>query len=162
MTESVITYSEGDCFLVPLRDGDYARGIVARRSNEGILFGYFFPPRITSVSEARVDNTMIPENAILCGQFGDLGLLKRKWVLFASMRPWTRDHWPMPPFLRIDESSGHATLVYYDEDTLSSIREEVVDHNISACNSYPKDSVMGYGFVEIKLSRLLPHNRNLT
>jgi hypothetical protein len=38
-----LPYSEGSVFLVPLRKGGYARGVVARASPKGKgLLGYFF------------------------------------------------------------------------------------------------------------------------
>ena len=44
-----LPYSEGSVFLVPLRNGGYARGVVARATGEGKgLFGYFFGPRLAS------------------------------------------------------------------------------------------------------------------
>jgi hypothetical protein len=37
--------SEGDGFAVPLRDGGYAIGVVARMDRKGSVLGYFFGPR---------------------------------------------------------------------------------------------------------------------
>ena len=40
-----LPYSEGSVFLVPLTDGGYARGVVARSGPKGkVLFGYILGP----------------------------------------------------------------------------------------------------------------------
>ena len=36
------SYREGDWFAVPLRDGGYAAGLIARANPKGVLLGYFF------------------------------------------------------------------------------------------------------------------------
>jgi hypothetical protein len=36
---------EGDLFAVPLRDGGYGIGVVARVGRRGVLVGYFFGRR---------------------------------------------------------------------------------------------------------------------
>lgn len=38
-------YREGSRFAVPLRQGGYAVGLVARVNPRGVLLGYFFGPR---------------------------------------------------------------------------------------------------------------------
>jgi hypothetical protein len=45
MGSQKINYREGDWFAVPLRDGGYAVGLVARMDNRGGVLGYFFGPR---------------------------------------------------------------------------------------------------------------------
>jgi len=40
-------YDEGSVFLIPLRDGGFARGVVARIApKRKVLLGYFFGPRL--------------------------------------------------------------------------------------------------------------------
>ena len=38
-------YEEGDWFAVPLQNGGYSLGLVARADGEGGVLGYFFGPR---------------------------------------------------------------------------------------------------------------------
>ena len=73
-----LPYSESSVFLVPLRDKGYGRGIVARHSKcGGVVFGYFWAPRLTSVNNVSLTD-LNPESAILKRRFGDLGLVNRE------------------------------------------------------------------------------------
>jgi hypothetical protein len=51
-------YNEGDWFAVPLREGGFAIGVIARvmPRKEGVVLGYFFGPRrnaVPTVEEAQ-------------------------------------------------------------------------------------------------------------
>jgi len=68
------SYPDGTVFLVPLKDGGFARGVVARSAPGGkVLLGYFFGPRLASRTEVDLSDVE-PGNAVLCLRFGDLGL----------------------------------------------------------------------------------------
>jgi hypothetical protein len=149
-----INYSEGDCFSIPLREGGFARGVVARMDGDGIIFGYFFEPRIVEFADIHIDD-LSPEKAILSGQVGDLGLLNEEWKVIGRIPDWSRKEWPMPSFLRFDEGDSIGFLSTYDEDSLKCINEQEVQLSRINALDFPKDSVMGYGFVEIKLTKLL-------
>jgi hypothetical protein len=97
-----LPYSEGSVFLVPLRKGGYARGVVARASPKGKgLLGYFFGPRLSSADIAKVDN-LDPNSAMLRVIFGDLGLINGEWQILGVVPNWDRTQWPMPDFVRRD------------------------------------------------------------
>ena len=149
MKRNSAKYGESDCFLVPLRSGGFARGVVARLSGDGIVFGYFFGPKFTTGESACLKSMPTPADAVLCGQFGDLGLLNGEWKVFAQIKPWREDEWPLPPFIR-----ANAPIVSIYDDNLRFIREQGVEVN-SASAKLPKDSVMGYGFVELRLTKLV-------
>ncbi|MCI0527761.1 MAG: hypothetical protein L0Y56_10010 [Nitrospira sp.] len=59
----------------------------------------------------------------------------------------------MPGFIRVDEMGKKAWLSFYDEDNLRVIYEEEVSPGLQ--NNYPYDRDMGYGAVEILLTKLL-------
>jgi len=59
----------------------------------------------------------------------------------------------MPPRIRVDEAVNRAWLSRYDEDTFELISEAEVDPSL--INQYPYDRTMGYGAVEIRLTKLL-------
>lgn len=148
-----INYSEGSVFLVPLRDGGYARGVVARMAPEGkVLLGYFFGPRLASTRDGTLDG-LVPGEAILCIRFGDLGLINGEWPIVGKIPNWERSKWPMPMFVRRDDLSRKAWLVRYSNDDPNEIEEEFRTDFDSKLGI---DSLAGYGYVEIKLTRLLP------
>jgi hypothetical protein len=147
-----LPYSEGSVFLVPLRDGGYAKGVVVRAAPEGkVLFGYFFGPKIESAGNIAVDD-LTPGKEVLKVRFGDLGLIKGKWPIRGSVPNWKRSEWTMPDFVRREPISNRTWLVRYsDADPSRVVAEELVG---SAC-SLLTDSISGSGSVEIKLTKLL-------
>ena len=145
-------YTLGTWFSVPLRSGGYAKGVVARIGRKGILFGYFFGPKLDRKP------TAIPENIcskghVLYGQFGDNGLIKGEWNIVGVDPNWKDEDWPMPPMIRVDEHAGIALMSTYDDATLDFISEERCDPSL--VDSHPYDRLMGYGAVEIRLTKLL-------
>jgi hypothetical protein len=147
-------YDVGSIFCVPLRDGGYARGIVARCDHQGLVFGYFFGPRMQSESECVHAGDLKPEDAILLGQFGDIGLRNGEWRLTGSVEPWSPDEWPMPAFSSPADDTSMVTITDYDDNTLNtkSVRKVAQSEETA---KLPVDRVMGYGSVEIRLTRLL-------
>jgi len=87
------SYPDGSVFLVPLRDGGLARGVVARSAPRGkLLLGYFFGPRLVSRKEVALSG-LEPENTILRLRSGDLGLLKGLWPVVGKLPDWNPAEW---------------------------------------------------------------------
>jgi len=148
-----LPYTEGSVFLVPLRDGGYGRGVVARMAPKGkILLGYFFGPRLHSPDCAGV-NDLAPSRAILMLQFGDLGLINGAWKIIGAVPNWDRSQWPMPLFARHDPL-GHLKprLVRYSDDDPSRVIEETA---VDDASGYPPDQLSGYGAAEVQLTRAM-------
>lgn len=147
-------YEEGEWFAVPLRDDGYAVGVVARANPRGALFGYFFGPRQDELPSLADTRTLTPSEAILIGKFGHLGLKGGTWPILGRQRDWNRDTWPMPVLVRYEELTGRTFQVFYDpDDPLKVLREEQVEPGVA--EQGPKDGLMGAGFVEIRLTRML-------
>jgi hypothetical protein len=152
MNESSDRFPDGTWFVVPLRDGGFCRGLLAKANTKGVAFGYFFGPKNDTPSKLPPVAELRPCDAILIGRFGDLGLLSGEWRITDRDAQWDRDAWPMPPFVRLNEEDGIAMKAVYNDD-LEILSEEPCDPSLAA--EFPKDSLMGYGFVELKLTRLL-------
>ena len=150
-----LNYCSGDCFIVPLRSGGFARGLVVRLNGKGRVFGYFFGPIIAARSVVIDTADLRPDKAILVCQFGDLGLLKREWKVFGHLPRWMPDEWPMPKFLHIDKAGDMAFFRKYDDNTLKFISEERVPLSSITIGNVPEDGLMGAGFVEIRLTNIL-------
>jgi hypothetical protein len=148
-----LPYKKGTWILVPLRTQGYALGLVARMDGKGRIFGYFFGPVISEPSAATIPNNLKPEDAILSGRFGDLGLINGEWIVLGEKDDWNKDEWKMPPFVRVDEHSGKAFVSVYDDNTLNFVSEKPC--NPALVDKYPHDIGMGYGSVEIQLTKLL-------
>ncbi|HEX7658610.1 MAG TPA: immunity 26/phosphotriesterase HocA family protein [Pseudonocardiaceae bacterium] len=149
-----VKYREGDWFAVPLRDNGYAVGVVARANKDGILLGYFFGPRRLELPQLTDVRDMTKAQAILVGRFGDLHLIQGKWPILGRLHDWHRDDWPMPVFVRYEELTGRSFRVYYDDDDPNNVpREEQIPPGVA--EQGPKDRMMGAGFVERVLTKIL-------
>ena len=141
----------GTAFLVPLRDGGFASGVLARADGRGSAFGYFFGPRVSGAGDVEL-HSLVPCNALLVGMFGDLEIIRRNWPLIGKLENWAPDRWPLPPLSRVDERAGRAWLSTYD-DALRCVSEEEIDP--AEASQYTSDGLMGAGAVEIRLTKLI-------
>ncbi len=150
-----LPYKEGSVFLVPLRAGGYARGVVARSGPRGkLLLGYFYGPK-----QAEPDSNLQglrPEVALLRIRFGDLGLYRGDWKVIGEVAPWNRAEWPIPEFLWSDPLGviPDEVVVYTDEnfETGALGRRE---RRSTIPPGLERDGLSGSGAVEIKLTNLL-------
>ena len=149
-----VKYAEGDWFAVPLRSSGYALGLLARSNPKGALLGYFFGPRLPVLPTQATAAGLTPAQAVLVGKFGHLGLKHGKWPIVGRVEPWDRAAWPMPVFVRYEELTGRSFHVFYDpDDPVRLLREEQVPPG--PAEQLPADGLMGAGFVESRLTRLL-------
>ena len=88
------------------------------------------------------------------GRFGHLGLLNGEWEVIGKVSDWSRSRWPMPPFLRWEEGWEVGIMCTYDQNTLETISEKISINKVNV-GDYPVDRLMGYGAVEIRLTKLL-------
>src|SRR5689334_4391041 len=148
-----LPYTEGSVFLVPLRGGGFARGVVARRPSRagGCLLGYFFGPRFEASDNVSFDQ-LAPGDAVLRARFGDLGLIEGTWPVLGIAPEWDRSKWPFPDFVRREPLTGQAYLVRYcDTDPRRREFEKAIDPDCDL----PTDGLSGSGAVEIRLTKLL-------
>jgi hypothetical protein len=148
----LLPYAEGTVFTLPLREGGFARGIVARAAPEGaVLYGYFFGPKLSSAEGVQLDDLQ-PDEAIAQMIFGDLGLLNGEWKILGSLPNWHHDDWPMPDFVRRDPVGKRAWRVRRSDTDPSKIDSE---EPVAFETNLPPNISSGYGAVEIKLTQLL-------
>ena len=145
-----LPYAEGSVFLVPLRDGGYGRGVVARATPKGrVIFGYFFGPRMAS-SEALPPDGLAPQRAVLRIRFGDLGLINGEWRVLGRLPNWNRSDWPISDFLRRPPGMRARQVRYADDDPNRVEAEYPAEDDVKL----ETDSLSGYRSVEIKLNKL--------
>src|ERR1700730_8850117 len=147
-----VPYSEGSLFLVPLKSGGYARGVVARATNKGpALIGYFFGPRLASNIDVPREN-LVPANAILCVRLGDLGLINGEWQIHGKVPNWKREEWPMPDFVRREPGKTKPVLVRYSDNfPLRVVKKYPVDDD----SKLVRDMGWGDQAVQKRLSDIL-------
>ncbi len=149
-------YREGDWFAVPLKEGGYAIGLVARADRSPTVLGYFFGPRLETVPSTEETKGLVPEKAILIRRFGNPGLQDGEWPILAHTDLWQREDWPMPDFGHIDTvNRERAFKRRYDENRLNVMISEfpiMVQESIKM----PEDGLSGHISLIIWLSKLLP------
>jgi hypothetical protein len=149
-----LSYANGTWFLVPLRESGFARGIVARNNGKGIVFGYFFGPKLSSKKDARLPFDLKPKLKILWGRFGHLGLVGKEWPILGLEPDWKEDDWPMPSFVRQDVLRPEiGFMTEYDPIKLVPVSQKKCDPSL--VSKYPYDCLMGHGAVELRLTKLL-------
>lgn len=120
-------YREGDWFAVPLPEGGFAVGLVARANPGGVLLGYFFGPKRSDVPLLSQLAALRPGDAVLVAGFGHLGLQQGVWPILGRLETWDRRDWPMPVFVRHEELTRRSLRVFYDDDDPNRfIREEPI------------------------------------
>ena len=145
-----LPYGEGDVFCVPLGDGMFSLGVIARMAKQGkVLLGYFFTTVFRQCPNVETMPSLRAEEAARVIRFGDLGLLNGEWTVIGRLPEWQRDEWPMPAFIMRPPLTNSASLTYNsDEDPNRISRIVKCDPN---SEGYATDSVYGYGAVEILL-----------
>ena len=149
-----LNYAEGTWFAVPLLSGGFGVGVVARTTSKGrVILVYLFGPKRESVPALSEVIGLDPMVAVKVARIGDLNLINGEWPILGRSPSWQRSRWPMPQFVRSDELSRRAWIVFYsDDDPNRDIREEPVPYGTSALG---RNSVIGAGGVEIVLTDLL-------
>jgi hypothetical protein len=118
-------FAEGTWFGVPLKQGGFALGRVARHSpSKEIVLAYFFGPKRDVLPKIEELQSLTAEDAIKVMMVGYLGLDSGSWPIIGSSEPWDRADWPIPWFIRRDELSGTAWAVSYADDNPNQVVSE--------------------------------------
>ncbi|CAM2008763.1 Imm26 family immunity protein [Acanthopleuribacter pedis] len=151
MPRKKLNYQEGTCFFVPLENGEYGRGIVARLRGDGVVFGYFFGPALRK-PEGDFKG-LLAKDAALVGKFGDPGLLEKTWPIQGQLPDWNRAKWPLPPLYREDDDESKVIISHYDDLNMEFLYEEKCP--VENAKELPEDALFGYVAAEIRLAMLL-------
>jgi hypothetical protein len=152
-----LPYREGSWFVVPLRTGGYALGVVARMAPRGrIILAYLFGTKFGEIPGTDAAKNLQPIHAIRRLRVGDLGLVNGEWRVLGESEGWQRTDWPMPNFVRRDDLSKCAWRVSYsDSDPGKLIAEEPVPFDATGLEV---SGLFGYGAVELLLTKMLESN----
>lgn len=153
---SARNYDEGDWFGVPLLGAGFAVGVVARvmPGKKGIFIGYFFGPRRDDVPWLTGLDSLSASDAVLVARAGDLGLIRGTWPVLGRTAGWDRNAWPTPAFGRLEELTGRAFKVIYDDNDPSwPVCQKRID--AKELSDLPTDDLFGSGAVERVLTGLL-------
>lgn len=155
------TYREGDWFVVPLRRGGYALGLVARRPRRGtVVLGYFFGPARRKFPTAEELANVRAEHVQLVCRLKDSPLHRGAWQIVGHHAHWRRKDWPMPAFLRREGLSGRRIRIEYDGDNLTTPAREVAASVPEG--ALPEDVVLDEARVLETLMMILSEERPVT
>lgn len=149
-----VNYTEGTWFAVPLRNGGFAVGLVARGTAEGPhVLAYFFGPKRESTPSMTEVTDLRAAAAVKVARIGDLHLIDGRWPIVGQSHDFRRSDWPFPSFKRSDDLTRRAWAVEYAEDDPGrSIRKVPIEFSTSTLE---RDASLGAGAVELVLTKLL-------
>jgi hypothetical protein len=146
-------YREGSWFAVPLRNGGYATGLVARMSPQGkIVLVYLFGPRFDSVPRLEEVSGLRAADALKAIRTGDMALANGRWPVIGDGAGFARADWPVPVFIRRHDALRRAWRATYADDPAKPEREVSVPYETEGLEL---DSLYGYGSTELLLTKLL-------
>jgi hypothetical protein len=149
-------YAEGDWFAVPLGDGTYALGRIARH-HRGIVFAYFFSPAFDHVPTLDEVGSRPASKSTTQMLLSHMDLRDGDWPVLGQAGSWDPAAWPMVEFERLIETTGRPDVLYvirWDEDTLT---EEASSVRIDPgeAGKRPADLLSGAGAAVVRLRRAL-------
>jgi len=141
---------EGKIIILPLREGGYATGLIARQ-DKNILLGYFFDTYYQN-PPLSIKEWFSSKVCLIC-LFGALGIKNNEWNILGDMPLWQRDEWKVPIFKQQDPLIPEQYYsVIYQDDLKGYERERASKEEVQQYYSY---GIFGYGAVEIALSKVL-------
>lgn len=146
-------YHEGSWFAVPLINGGYAAGLVARMSPQGkIMLAYLFGPRRAVMPTLADVLALKAGDAVKAIRTGDMALANGRWPVLGEADHFERNDWPVPVFIRRSDALKRAWQATYADDPAKPEREVSVPYETAGLES---DSLFGYGSTELLLTKLL-------
>ena len=92
-------YRPGDWFAIPLGDGRYAVGIVARGTRKAIA-GYVFGERFEGVPSQRDLEAFDASRALWSGSFSDRAMVEDRWPVIGGHAAFVSSDWSLEPTYR--------------------------------------------------------------
>lgn len=157
MSRKVLPYKEGDLFAIPLGDGCYGLGLIARMGTRGgVVLGYFFGPCRSRLPST--DDTLMlrPIDAVLICQFCNPALVNGEWPIVPRSDKWCREDWPQPAFGHIDvvdKSKAYKREYPYNNPSDLFIKETPV--SLEEARRLPQDGLYGHLALQSMLTKLL-------
>jgi hypothetical protein len=146
-----VKIKEGDVFAVPLLQGDYAIGLIAREQNK-ITLGYFFRTIFKTLPE-ELDTTGINHwEVALIGKFSSLAIEKGEWPLLKTNFKFNRNNWPIPVLKMQDPLTEQYFAVLYDDTLVNEQRYKI---SIEEASELFGHGNYGYEALQKKLSTVL-------
>ena len=152
MKKTKVKTKEGDLFVVPLIQGGYALGLIARQFKK-IVLGYFFAKVYPQVPESVIGSDLKVEKIIFIGKFSSLAFEDGNWPLVkAENFVFNRDEWVIPVFKMQHPLTEEYFAVIYDETLLNEKRYKITKEDADKLFKY---GLNGYENLREILSEIL-------
>lgn len=149
----LLPYREGSLFAVPLRNGGYATGLVARLSPQGkIMLAYLFGPKFEKLPTLEQVQGLRASDALKAIRTGDMALDNGRWPIIGDAATFDRADWPVPVFIRRADALKRAWRATYSDDPAKPEKEVSVPYETEGLEL---DTLYGYGSTELLLTKLL-------
>lgn len=145
---------EGKVVAVPLQDGRFALGVVARHHSHAVV-GYFFPETYAQKPSLEGLSLLRAEDAALVFRFANTPLSSGRWHVLGELPGWDRAQWPVPLFRAWwnKDVPRPPELQPYDEVTLVAL--DRVFTTPEEWELHPEDGYSPQDVAEAKLNRIL-------
>ena len=120
-----IIAKEGDVIAIPLNQGGYGIGLVAR-TNKRTMLGYFFNNVYQTVPTDILPGEINEKNVVLVAKFSSLGIEDGTWPILARFSNFTKTGWPIPVFKMQHALTGKYFAIIYEEDLLNEKSRHLV------------------------------------
>ncbi|MBS4063776.1 MAG: hypothetical protein KGZ74_04410 [Chitinophagaceae bacterium] len=150
-----IKLKEGDFFSIPLTQGGYGIGLVAREYRT-ITLGYFFDIIYQNIPEKINDRDIRNWRIALIGIFSSLGIKNGEWPLLKTDFIFNKEEWPIPIFKTQEPLTEKYFAVKVDITLMNDERYLISEEEAKA---YFKHVSYGYESLSKQLSTIL-YNKN--
>ena len=157
-TKKKVKYNEGDWFAVPLTNGHFGVGLIARVDRKmHEIIGYFFGDVYADIPVLRKHLTYSPGDAVLIQWVVDRGIVEGLWPIILTGQGINKQKWIVPVFGQPDY--GRPPMGYwirYDNENPSSVQP--IERRYVLWNEVchlPSNGLAGHIALERKLSHLL-------
>lgn len=151
MKKKKLKVKEGDVFAVPLLQGGFAIGLIARNHKTSNL-GYFFAKIFTSVPNESDTAGISRWPVALIGQFSAIGIQEGEWPLLKTNFQFNREDWPIPVLKMQEPISEQYFAVIYDDTLFNEERHRITKEEADRLFGH---GVYGYVALQKKLSSIL-------
>lgn len=141
---------------MPLSDGQFIAGVLARISPQGqqIGLGYFFDEIFSSKPSLEVLRDKRAADAREAVRFSTLSLINGHWAVLGKCAGWNRSEWPMPSSVRQPCPTVTAFEVQFDDDDPL----QVIASNRISCEvdkQLRTENIYGFEGIRIHMERLI-------
>jgi Immunity protein 26 len=152
--------NEGNLFLVPLGNGSYSLGLIARLKEEtGSVLGFFFNAVHNPVTSVDHLLQQKPQDAIAVMKFGYGALRDNVWKVIGPLSSWKREDWEVTTFSYSNDILKKFEKREYDSNDPFHKVVNIIKVKPEELKGIPKDSTFSPVAVVNELNSVLRNSQ---